>query len=360
VSPHSSRAARVAGILCLLAGVVLVALALVLPPANHAAARQSVGRVDTAYYQPAALTDPARPGTVVASGGDLVDPFMLVDNGRFYLFTSANQLYQNVPVRSGTNIGEWGAVTDALPKWPKWAEQGLEWAPDVRRFGDHYVMYFTAATTGGAPHPPLCIGEAWSTAPAGPYTAAPNPLICQLSEGGSIDPRTFVDADGRPYMIWKSDNNSTAGDGVTHIYSQPLSADGLHLLGKPTAIFQPDEGWQGTIVEAPQLVLVRGTYWLFYSGNDFWTSDYAIGAARCAGPLGPCADTQSTPLLATNAQGGGPGEESLFADSTGIYMLYAPFYFVPGPVMWTRPVWPRPVEMARIGFGPTGPYLASS
>jgi hypothetical protein len=32
-------------------------------------------------------------------------------------------------------------------------------------------------------------------------------------------------------MIWKSDQNAHSSTADTQIYSQPLSADGLHLLG---------------------------------------------------------------------------------------------------------------------------------
>jgi hypothetical protein len=126
-------------------------------------------------------------------------------------------------------------------------------------------------------------------------------------------------------------------------------------LGQPTAIFGPDEPWQGHIVEAPQLVLVRGSYFLFYSGGWFNQPGYSIGAARCAGPLGPCADTSSAPRLGSNAQGQGPGEESVFSNASGVWLLYTPFSStlpLPGP--------PRPVAMAHLGFGPSGPYLAAA
>jgi hypothetical protein len=76
--------------------------------------------------------------------------------------------------------------------------------------------------------------------------------------------------------------------------------------------------------------------------------------ARCAGPAGPCIDTTPVPLLASNAQGQGPGEESVFTDASGAWLLYTPFRStlpLPGP--------PRPVAMARLGFGPGGPYLAA-
>ncbi len=171
--------------------------------------------------------------------------------------------------------------------------------PTSTSSGSHYLLYFTAALKSPTAHVE-CIGAAISTRVDGPYLAATgSPFICQLADGGSIEPRTFVDADGTPYMIWKSDQNSdTNGSERTSIYSQRLSADGEHLLGQPTRIFGPDEAWQGRIVEAPDLVLVRGQYDLFYSGSWFNQPGYAIGVAGCAGPLGrACAATfYLTPL----------------------------------------------------------------
>jgi hypothetical protein len=178
--------------------------------------------------------------------------------------------------------------------------------------------------------------------------------VCQTAQHGTIDPRTFVAPDGTIYLLFKSDDNAPATTIPTNIYAQPLSADGLALLGTPTRIFGPDEPWQGTIVEAPDMVLVKGIYWLFYSGNWFNESAYAIGFARCTGPLGPCADVTAQPLLASNAQGQGPGEESLFENSQGVYLLYSPFLY--NSFGYSAP---RPVLMVRLGFGPLGPYLAS-
>jgi hypothetical protein len=279
----------------------------------------------TPYFDPPALSDPATPGFTINSGADQPDPFMLQQGGRDYLFTSQDKVPQNVPVRSGTVVGQWGGPSDALPDLPAWATPGMTWAPDVAQFGDHYLLYFTSQLRGVSPAT-MCIGDALSTNVAGPYLAAPDPFICQQSLGGSIDPRVFDDADGQPYMVWKSDQNARSDTVNTQIYSQALSADGLHLVGQPTVIFGPDESWQGHIVEAPQLVLVRGSYYLFYSGGWFNQPGYSIGAARCAGPLGPCADTSSAPLLGSNAQGQGPGEESVFSDAAGLWLLYTPLW----------------------------------
>jgi beta-xylosidase len=307
----------------------------------------------TPYYEPPTLSDPSAPGFTINSGADQPDPFMVEEGGRYFLFTSQDKVHQNVPVRSGTGVGQWGTPSDALPDPPAWAQRGVMWAPDVVQLGGHFMLYFTSKLAGVSP-PTMCIGDAISTAVAGPYLASPVPLICQQSLGGSIDPRVFVDSKGQPSMLWKSDQNARSDATDTQIWSQALSPDGLHLVGPPAVIFGPDEPWQGHIVEAPQLVLVRGTYYLFYSGGWFNQPGYSIGAARCAGPLGPCADTSAVPLLASNAQGQGPGEESVFANAAGVWLLYSPFRStlpLPGP--------PRPVAMAHLGFGPSGPYLAA-
>jgi hypothetical protein len=199
-----------------------------------------------------------------------------------------------------------------------------------------------------------CIGAAVGRAPAGPFVPGPRPFICQVDQHGSIDPRTYVAPDGTTYMLFKSDDNAPDLATPTNIYSQPLSASGLQLLAGPTRIFGPDQRWQGNLVEAPDMVAVDGTTWLFYSGNWFNEPDYAIGFARCTGPLGPCADVTTHPLLASNFQGRGPGEESLFENGQGIFMLYTPFLY--NSFGYSAP---RPVLMVRLGFGPFGPYLGS-
>ena len=115
----------------------------------------------------------------------------------------------------------------------------------------------------------------------------------------------------------------------------------------------PDEAWQGTIVEAPDMVEVNGAYWLLYSGNWFNQPAYGIGVAFCAKPSGPCADTSDQPLLGSNLQGQGPGEASFFRNAAGIWMLYT-------PVRLTTTFPFRPVDITRMGFAPSsGPYLAA-
>jgi hypothetical protein len=373
VAPHH-RGAVAAGICAAILAVALAAsavLSLNAPNAGARAAREAGERrvahlgpvsaltptspvgMPTSYYQPPPVADPSRPAILDNMGWDQPDPFVFAQSGTYYLFTSRSNEPQNVPVQSGTAFGQWGSTTDALPDPPAWAMPDVMWAPDVAQFGSHYILYFTSQLVSQSQHT-MCIGDAVSTNPAGPYISSPVPFICQLSLGGSIDPRVFVDDNGQPYMVWKSDENSRSWSFDTQIWSQRLSADGTQLVGAPAAIFRPDEPWQHTVVEAPQLEKVNGNYYLFYSAGAFTHPSYAIGAARCSGPTGPCYDTSSTPLLGSNLQGWGPGEESLFTNATGFWMVYSPWFAnmdSPGP--------PRPVALVRLGFGPKGAYLAA-
>jgi hypothetical protein len=161
-------------------------------------------------------------------------------------------------------------------------------------------------------------------------------------------------------MLWKSEDNANPHvpgpdqNGQTGIYAQDLSADGRTLLGQAVKILGPTQSWEGSIVEAPDMIEAWGTYWLFFSGNWYYSSSYGIGVAACQTPFGPCADVNPAPFLGSNLQGSGPGEESLFVDGADVWLVYNPFQSNdPGPVI------PRPAVMTRLGFTPQGPYLAA-
>jgi hypothetical protein len=314
----------------------------------------------SSFFSPPPVGDPSAPARVVLSGPDAPDPFVLVDGSHEYMYTSNGTLtHVNVPEYSILADHRWGDLRDALPELPPWAFGGFTWAPDVRRVLGGWALYFTAAVRGASP-PMQCIGDAFGSSPLGPFKPVKKLFICQVAHRGSIDPRTFVDAEGNLWLYWKSNDNAspnipwTTGNGFTGIYAQRLSASGRALLGTAKLILQPSLPWEGTILEAPDMLFEQGRYWMFYSGNWFNSPEYAIGVARCEGPVGPCTPVTTHPLLTSNEQGAGPGEESVFEDSSGIWMLYAP---------WAsndpRPTPNRPVVEVRLGFTPAGPYIAS-
>jgi len=298
---------------------------------------------------------PAAPGQEVLAGPlDWGDPAIVQDASAFYLYSTQPLPWVNVAVEVGGSGGTWGPVHDALPTLPPWAQSGQTWSPEAHRFDGRWVLYFAAQIRGTDPavH---CIGDAIADTPIGPFWPTAVPLICQRSSGGSIDPRVYVSSSGSPYLVWKSDNNSDPSRyGPPVIWTQRLTGDGLGLLGVPTSIFTVDRAWQQSLIEAPDMVTVGGQTWLFYSaGGGFWAANYAIGAARCAGPLGPCADVGNAPLLASNAQGQGPGESSVFSQDGHYWLVYNPSCSIRGSTA-------RPVAIAPLEFGSGPPTVGAA
>jgi hypothetical protein len=320
--------------------------------------RSAGGAVHATVTEPPHTTDPAAPARQILTGPDPTDPFMLRHDGRYYLYTSEGTSFLNVPLRTGPRPGVWSAPHDVLPKLPAWAVGGLTWAPDVQQVRGGWALYFTALVKGRDPAT-HCVGAAFARSPSGPFVATSTPFICQLDHRGTIDARV-IDTPGGLVMLSKSEDNANPSvpgpdqDGPTGIYAQHLSPDGRTLLGTATKILGPSEPWEGTIVEAPDMIEAWGTWWLFFSGNWYSNPTYGIGVAACQSPFGPCSDPDPVPFIGSNLQGSGPGEASLFTDDGGVWILYNPFHADdPGPVI------PRPVVMARLGFTAQGPYLAA-
>jgi Glycosyl hydrolases family 43 len=287
-----------------------------------------------------------------SSGGpvypfDFPDPFVLPVGSQYFAFAT-NSAEGNIQIIQSSDLTHWSAVGDALPHLASWAKPGATWGPSVIQLAGSYVLYYSAIVSATGQQ---CISDAVASQPQGPYIdSSTSPLMCQAALGGSMDPSPFVDANGTPYLIWKSQGVSgqpptlwseqltaagtalapaspppgtvptppTASTTTTTVALPPASgAGGSTTPGTPTALLTPSRSWQGGVVEGPDLVLSGGQYLLFYSANNWETSSYAVGYATCTGPLGPCTDASPQPLLASGQQFAGPGGPSVFTDPKG-------------------------------------------
>ena len=245
---------------------------------------------------------------------DFPDPFILPVGGTYFAYAT-NSVAGNIQIIESSDLSHWTAVGDALPQLPAWATPDETWAPAVLHIGNSFVLYYAVrvAGPGGGEE---CISDALATQPQGPFVdTSSGPLICQATLGGSIDPSPFVDVDGTPYLVWKSNG----GAGVSALWSEPLDPAGTGFAPNttPTQLLAPDQAWEGGVIEAPDLVVSGGRYFLFYSGNSWTGSNYAVGVATCTGPVGPCTEPLSAPILASDSGMKGPGGEAVFTDDTG-------------------------------------------
>jgi beta-xylosidase len=245
-----------------------------------------------------------------------------------------------------------------MPALPRWTN-GETAAPDVRRVDGRYVMWFQAPDiddillTGA---PAKCIGMGISTSPLGPFIVGNRPVICDPA--GSIDPRTFVAPDGQLWLDWKSDVNAAWGPAQdpnlpqnqpTALWAQRLAPDGTTLEGAPHVLLAATRPWEHKLIEAPDMVHADGRFYLFFSANPSYQDGNGIGVAMCRGPAGPCGEPYAGPILGSSPLGLGPGEESLFTQHDRTWILFSPS----GTGLY------RQLAVARIAFGPRGPYVAS-
>jgi Glycosyl hydrolases family 43 len=261
--------------------------------------------------------------TQLAGGGSngLVYPFDFPDPdvilvGHTYYAYATNSVAGNIQVITSSDLSHWTSIGNALPKLPSWAAANATWAPSVAFINGHFDLYYAVDVAGTTSE---CISVATSPAPTGPFVdTSTGPLECQKNLGGSIDPSAFVDANGTPYLVWKS-----GGPGSSAIWSEQLAPSGTSFPTgtNPTLLLTPGQAWESGTVEAPDLVENQGHYDLFFSGNDWNSANYGVGVAACSGPLGPCTSAVDNPILAGGFGIEGPGGESVFADSSGQFFI---------------------------------------
>ena len=274
------------------------------------------------------------------------DPFVLPYGEEFLAFaTNPDGAAVNVPMARSDNLRTWSFVRaanglhDAMPVLPPWAKEGWTWAPEVLPHGGGYLLYFTAKERSSELQ---CIGVARSEDPRGPYVSdAAEPLICQRELGGTIDAHAFRDRDERLYLYYKNDGNHPNFRKPTDIFVQRLTPDGLALTGEAVALLRNDRPWEAHVIESPTMTREGDRYVLFFSANHFGWEDhqrlspYAMGYARCAGPMGPCVDAPANPILSSYDKPetgclSGPGHQALFENQGRQYIVFHAHAALPG------------------------------
>lgn len=277
-------------------------------PVTSDPARPTAARPTTATPTPASAATFRNP----VLDENFPDPGIL-RVGKVYHAYSTNGGGANVPHAVSRDLVHWEVTGDAMPVLPPWAIGGRTWAPEVTQIGGRFALYFTALDEASGRQ---CIGVATAASPAGPFRdASRKPLVCQNGEGGSIDASPFKDADGKRYLLWKNDGNCCSQP--TNLYLQPLSADGLKLTGKASALIQNFQLWEGNVIEAPTLYRAGGVYYLLYSAGPYDSDLYAVGYATAPRVTGPYKKAPENPILVSRGEVAGPGHQTVVTDGAG-------------------------------------------
>lgn len=245
------------------------------------------------------------------------DPGILRVGRFYYLYTTSNGSDDAMPIYSSTDLKTWTRVGQIfrkgkLPSWSRpQGDPGIYkfWGPEVHRIGSRYVAYYSTIDE----YDRFSIGAATASHPLGPFRDRGK--IVWNADFGVIDPSYFRDPKtGKQYLLWKDNTNALKPPKPTHIVLHELTSNGLSLSPDDSdRLITNDVGWEGEIVEAPNLIYRHGFYYLFYSGNDLETDSYAVGFARSKkieGSYKKPGDLRG-PILKSDQRFDGPGGQSI-------------------------------------------------
>lgn len=253
-------------------------------------------------------------GTAPASARfpfDFPDPFVVAGGDGYYAYAT-NATGGAVQLVHSLDLVTWTFIGDALAGVPGWARSDATWAPAVVERGGRWLLYYTARELASGDQ---CISVAVAASLAGPFTdTSAGPLVCDRGEGGSIDPSPFVAPDGTLHLLWKSEGETIGRS--PQLRSQRLTDDGLALQGPPSVLLSTDQPWEDRTIEGPSMIATGAGYLLLYSANRWDGAGYAVGAAWCAGPAGPCTKVPG-PVLASRGTEVGPGGAAAFVAADG-------------------------------------------
>jgi arabinan endo-1,5-alpha-L-arabinosidase len=115
------------------------------------------------------------------------------------------------------DLVHWTYIGDAFAQAPAWLEPDSgQWAPDVRRLGGRYVLFYTATNTRAeVSEEPGCafdpaIGAATSPSPTGPWTDIGHPVVAPRRGGPgcdflwTFDPAVITAPGGAAYLYYGS------------------------------------------------------------------------------------------------------------------------------------------------------------
>ena len=248
------------------------------------------------------------------------DPFIIVENKKYYMFTSA---------RNGTNLSCYVSndmkyyeyLGDTIDKTHTFGKIDF-WAPEVIKYNNEFYMFYSARAENNTIH----ISVAKSSAVTGPYQDINmnQPLINLKKD--TIDAHPFIDRDGRIYLFFVLDclTNIVDGKHMSEICVVELKKDFTGTIGEIHKVLSPTEKWemmstnQYYRTQSPSIAYKDGTYYLTYSANNFRDINYCAGIAKSNSIIGPYIKKKDKPI-AKRIEGviSGPGHFSYFYDLKG-------------------------------------------
>lgn len=209
-------------------------------------------------------------------GGDYPDPSIMRDGKDYYMVHSAFDYLPALTVFHSIDLVNWQPISSALTTY-----LGSGWAPDICKYNDQFLIYFTVAGKGNF--------VVTAKSPYGPWS---NPVDLKI---GGIDPCHIVDEAGQRWLFLS---------GGTRV---KLAADGLSVItGTSEKVY---EGWvfpkefesDGFNLEGPKLKKIGNYYYMISAegGTAGPPQSHMAVVARAKSLDGPWENAPNNPLVHT-------------------------------------------------------------
>ncbi|WP_210649574.1 family 43 glycosylhydrolase [Nocardioides sp. SYSU D00065] len=217
----------------------------------------------------------------------LADPSVVHDGTRWF---AAGTGWRGGTASSAQEYAGWAPGAPLLDSRPLWARNGDVWAPELERAADGtWLAYYSIPVAGLPRTDDRCIGVATAPDLATPFTPLhTQPLVCPegaatapasdvvrhapgLPTRGVIDPSSYVAADGRRFLLYRTQGTPSS------IRMVRLTASGRRAAG-PSRELLRDPG----VLENPEMVDARGWHHLLLSRGDFGRCGYRTVWRRSA------------------------------------------------------------------------------
>tara|TARA_R110002049_G_scaffold302258_1_gene494982 strand:+ start:47084 stop:48076 length:993 start_codon:yes stop_codon:yes gene_type:complete len=254
----------------------------------------------------------------------LADPTIFKDNGTYYLYGTSQGSLTNKGngflVYSSTDLQKWqGPIGNiegfALKDTDAFGNTGF-WAPQIFKYSNMFYMAYTANEK---------IAIASSNNPLGPFINSGSPI----SEASQIDPFVFTDEDGKSYLYHvRLANGNRIFVAEMNDNFQTIKEETLTEIITATEPWENTENASWPVAEGPTVLKLDGTYYLFYSTNDFRNPDYAVGYASATNPMGPWTKSANNPIIhgsMINENGAGHGDVFHNEQGNMEYVLHTHF-----------------------------------
>ncbi len=251
----------------------------------------------------------------------LRDPFMLLDNGTYYLYGTGvsgrdwdNSTWDCYVNSSGSLQGPWKKTEKPVYERPASAEKQF-WAPEVHKYKGAYYMFCTYYSS--ETHHRGCT-VLKSPSPTGPFVEISGGHVTP-KDWDAIDATLYVDPEGQPWIVFVHEWTCT-DDGVGRMDAAKLSDDLTHMISEPVELFRADSSpWTGHRVTDGCFLHNLSDGKLVMLWSNFKEGSYCIGVvhSKDGSVIGPW-EHETTPIYQRgmlDAHDGGHG--MIFTDTDG-------------------------------------------